>query len=222
VTVPKDNDPIDSESEHAIAQINKRGAKGKARVQVAFTADITEDEAASLVDKRARFESADGVKTMDVKEVEYPYVIGMRTLTFRKPRIDIREVDRAVVLDPYTQATGLKVVPDSVSWTNSRTDEPQKVSWFEVETIMYVDRGRGALEGFSYGLGIGAALASVIVFGVYNDPDEEDDDDQFLSEILAFLPFCMAVLMPVVGAIRGAKKGHRDIYHFDRASDAGD
>ena len=67
--------------------------------------DMTRDDAAGLKGKRVRFHTDDGVVTMLVKRVEFPYVYGVQRLwpsarvESIEIRVDLREVNRIETCD---------------------------------------------------------------------------------------------------------------------------
>jgi hypothetical protein len=232
LTIPKDNAPIDSQSNKAIAQINESGAKKKAEIRTALAGEITPDEAATLVGKRVSFQTADKEQVMTVKQIDYPDVVSKEVRwNFKSRRIDIREVDRAVVLDPCIEAARLRVNPDSILyfdsaplggfWAPDELAVAHNLSWSQVETITFVSHERGALEGLGFGLLAGAAVAAVVFLAYrYSDPD----DDEIVSPegVAAAFGFLFAALVPVFGTIRGATDGHKYVYDFEQASDSRD
>ena len=58
------------------------------------TTDITPDDAAALKGKRVRFYTDDGVTSMKVKEIEFPYAIGTGKQSGDKVRVDLRKVHK--------------------------------------------------------------------------------------------------------------------------------
>ena len=67
-----------------------------------LVSNVTADEAENLVGKHVRFHTTDGVKSMTVRSVDYPYVDGtVFEDSFDRPgetiRVDLRHVERIEV-----------------------------------------------------------------------------------------------------------------------------
>jgi hypothetical protein len=93
---------------------------GCSNVRTVGVEQLSPDEAESLVGKNVRLYTDDGVKTITVEAVDYPYVVGIQKDRSRahsssqtdetvQIRLDLREVQKVEIVDPPTWGTAFVV-----------------------------------------------------------------------------------------------------------------
>lgn len=143
----------------------------------------------------------------------------------QKEKAGIRLLNPDIPQNQYIRVNGLHIAADSSSWWYDRTGRFESVATSEIESIVFVDRGTGALEGFVLGLLDGAAIgaASGALIG-YAGGDTCDQSDWQLwcsaSDKAGLYAAALGMLGGGLGALgglmQGASSGHRDVYRFER------
>lgn len=110
------------------------------------------------------------------------------------------------------RAEDLHAAADSVFWRNPQTAERGHASFRDIETIEFVSRGHGALEGAGLGVSIGAAAGAafgLVALAATDDPGA------------SLVPPAAFVLVPamlgsgagiIIGIGTGLAKGSIDVY----------
>jgi hypothetical protein len=200
-TIPVSQESYQVDDAQTLTDINASAASKTPQVTLTLS-DPTPVEAAVIEHQRVRLYTNGDVQFIRVNHLDFPYIEGTTKQRTEhaayKPtqiRINLGEVDRIEVDDIV--AVNLTVDPDSVTW-HAEAGGLQRVSWSQVESIRFVSRGPGVLDGLKTGALVG------LVVGLPAGP----------------LAVAGAVAWGVVlGTAIGFGVGHKDIYRFEQFND---
>jgi hypothetical protein len=134
-----------------------------------------------------------------------PSIINEANGTLKNQKTRITLADGSTLM-----GKGPKIGPDSTFWYDPATNNKYTASTSEIEKIVTLKRGRGALEGLKYGAFIGCT-AGLIVGAVGGAPLYSGDDQYGPGSILA-CGWVGAFHAGVIGLPIGAIVGSKDEY----------
>jgi hypothetical protein len=135
---------------------------------------------------------------------------------FRSLTEDSSKVHCSVSLDDGTkhQAMNITLTEDTTTWFGPESGEATHIPTERIQSITFVSRREGFIEGMFFGFVLGASVGAV--WGYASGEDGCGDSSEWCFthwEGLFFGGFLIGVPAAAIGSIIGAARGARHVYY---------